>query len=464
MIRTRFAPSPTGLLHLGNMRTALFSALLAKRDQGHFILRIEDTDPERSQEVYFHALMEDLHWLGLDWQEGPKVEGESKPYLQAQRLDIYEKYYQFLLEKKLAYPCFCSEKELELERRAQNSAGLPPRYSGTCAHLSAEQVAAKYAKGLQPTLRFRVPKGEDVFLEDLVVGKRRYKTDDIGDFIIRRSNGLPAFFFCNAVDDALMGVTQVLRGVDHVDNTPRQVMILKALALPIPEYGHISLIVNEKGEPLSKRTGSSSIFELREKGYFPLAVNNHLARLGHYYANENLLSLEELAENFSIKHLGHSAAKHDAVQLEHWQKLTVLQLSAEDLWQWIRAQVQHIIPEDAISAFIEIVRHNIILPEEAVFYAHMLFSDDLVVSSEAQALIEEAGSEFFQVAAQALAETGVDWKLFTQYIKEHTHKKGKALFMPLRAALTGQIHGPELAPTLVLLGIERAKKRLVQWS
>lgn len=278
-VKTRFAPSPTGLLHLGNVRTALFNALYARHGGGVFLLRIEDTDLERSRGEYILSLMEDMHWLGLDWQEGPEADDTHGPYAQSQRGEIYRRYFDELEEQGLAYPCFCSQRELELSRKTQLASGRPPRYAGTCAHLTAEERQKRLDKGIQPTLRFRVENGAVVQFNDLVRGPQAFPTDDIGDFVIRRAEGSAAFFFSNAIDDALMDVTHVLRGEDHLTNTPRQILLQQALGLATPHYGHISMIVGADGAPLSKRTGSRSVRELREAGYLPLAVVNYLARL-----------------------------------------------------------------------------------------------------------------------------------------------------------------------------------------
>ena len=282
-IKTRFCPSPTGYMHLGNIRTAVFNYLLAKALGGVFLLRIEDTDRERSQSLYSDALQKDLEWLGLHWQEGP--------YFQSERQNIYDQYYQQLIDKDLAYPCFCTEEELTLSRKIQRASGKPPRYPGTCAHLTETQIQEKKSSGLIPTLRFRVNDDEVIEFDDLVRGHHRFLGKDIGDFIIRRTDGTSPFMFCNAIDDALMGVTHALRGEDHVANTPRQVLILKALNLPAPQYGHISLIVGPDGSPLSKRHGSQSVQDLRESGYLNIALNNYLARLGHYYEDNRFISL-----------------------------------------------------------------------------------------------------------------------------------------------------------------------------
>jgi len=256
---TRFAPSPTGELHLGNARTALFNLLLARRAGGRFILRIEDTDAERSLESHMHSLLEDLHWLGIGWDAGPDREDALGPYRQSQRGALYAGYFAQLEERRAVYPCFCTPLELELSRRTQLAAGKPPRYAGICRELSAEERARRRGLGLSATLRFRVPGGARVEWDDLVHGPQSFATDDIGDFVVRRADGSAAFFFSNAVDDARMGVTLALRGEDHLANTPRQLLVLEALGLEAPAYGHVALLVGTDGAPLSKRHGATSV-------------------------------------------------------------------------------------------------------------------------------------------------------------------------------------------------------------
>lgn len=258
-MKTRFAPSPTGYLTIGNIRTALFCALLAKHENGVFLLRIEDTDKLRSGQEFAEQLEFDLHWLGLDWQEGPQVGGQSEPYFQSQRQAIYDTYFQKLTDQNQVYPCFCSDEELAISRKIQLSSGQPPRYEGTCRNLTQEQINKKLAEGLKPTLRFRVPENQIIEFTDFVRGPQKFLSHEIGDFIIRRGDGSAAFFFCNAIDDSLMEITHVLRGEDHLTNTPRQLMLLQALKLAQPQYGHLALIVGPDGTPLSKRHGSRSI-------------------------------------------------------------------------------------------------------------------------------------------------------------------------------------------------------------
>lgn len=459
-IKTRFAPSPTGYLHLGNVRTALFNALLARRSDGRFVLRIEDTDQERSQPEYVAALLEDLRWLGLDWQEGPEVGGPCAPYAQAERAVIYTAYYQQLEAAGHVYPCFCTPAELALSRKAQRAAGRPPRYAGTCARLSEAERQARLERGLQPTLRFRTPTGRVIEFTDRVRGPQRFASDDIGDFIIRRADGTPQFFFANAVDDALMGMTQVLRGEDHLTNTPRQLLLLDALELPAPEYGHLALIVGADGGPLSKREGDLSLRELRAAGYLPEALLNYLARLGHHYERDIWMEPEELAAGFALEHLGRAPAHYDAAQLLHWQAEAVRHASPERLWTWMGAAVHQQAPPVHRDELIATIRPNIRFPADAAFWAERLFGADLTLSADSQTVILHAGPDFFTHALAAYAEHGAAYQPLVEALKQRTGMKGKNLFMPLRAALTGETHGPELARILALLPPELARQRL----
>ena len=465
-LKTRFAPSPTGLLHLGNVRTALFNALMASKHKGTFLLRIEDTDLERSQESYIEALIKDLRWLGLVWQEGPGAENSAMTdvhiasYRQSQRGAVYDTYFSVLENNGQVYPCFCTEQELKLARKTQLAAGRPPRYSGRCHRLDKADVAARVAKGEPASLRFHVANGDEVEFEDGVRGLQKFHTDDIGDFIIRRSDGTPAFFFCNAVDDALMNVTLVLRGEDHLTNTPRQILLLQALNLDIPTYAHMAMVVGADGAPLSKRHGSRSVQEMRESGYFALAINNYLARLGHSYESNAYMSLTELAVNFDMAHLGRAPAHFDSAQLLHWQHEAILHASAVELWQWMGAEVHTLIPADVRDSFIRAVRANISLPEHALLWARVILTDELVLSDSAHAVIRAAGQPFFADALQILEQYKTDFRGLSDELKRVSGKKGKALFQPLRAALTGELDGPEMTHLLPLITQPRARQRL----
>ncbi len=461
--KTRFAPSPTGRLHLGNVRTALFNFLLARVRGGVFLLRLEDTDAVRGHEKYARALIEDLRWLGFQWQEGPETGGDRGPYQQSQRGPLYQRHFDALIERGLAYRCFCSEHELEIARKTAIAAGRPPRYSGRCRALSPAAAEARLKDGAPATLRFRVPEGEAIEFEDRVRGRQSFRSDDIGDFVIRRSDGTPAFFFSNAVDDALMGVTLVVRGEDHLTNTPRQILLLQALGLPVPQYAHIALVVGAEGAPLSKRTGSQSVQELRAEGFLPVAINNYLARLGHTYESNALFDLDGLASGFAVERLHRAPARFDEQQLRHWQREALQHESAEALWEWMREAAGARVPEPARAAFVEAVRGNVLTPADARHWAERLFGDDWEPGHAAGAAARAAGAAFFAQALAALERHGLDFRAFADELRRAHGVSGPALYQPLRAALTGALDGPELAKLLPLIGVERARARLAEW-
>ncbi len=462
-MKTRFAPSPTGYIHLGNARTALFNFLFAHSQAGCFLLRIEDSDATRSLLALAKELEEDLLWLGLAWQEGPGQEKGLGPYYQSQRQAIYTLYYEQLVSIGRAYPCFCSESELLMMRKRQLALGKPPRYSGQCRVLTAEQVAEKKAQGQLASLRFHVLPKQVIRFDDFVKGEQSFASDDIGDFVIQRSDGSAAFFFCNAIDDALMAVTHVLRGEDHLTNTPRQIMLLQALGLTIPAYGHMALIVGDDGAPLSKRHGSFSIKGLREAGYFAEALQNYLARLGHTYTNPNFLDIHTLAEQFSLSRLGKSPARYDQTQLLYWQKQALLYLSNEKLAAWLDAKIQSLVPADVKLDFIELMRGTICFPDEAVVWASILFTESnaLSFSPEIKDFLQKCDLIYWDTLLNLLESGNYDFKVLIKQLQATLNLKGKALFVPLRLALTGRHDGPELAKLFDLLGNEKIRERIL---
>ncbi len=450
-IKTRFAPSPTGRLHLGNVRTALFNALYAAQQRGVFLLRIEDTDHARSDEPYIAALEEDLRWLGLDWQEGPEAEAPHAPYRQSERDAVYADYFHRLEAAGRVYPCFCTERELKLERKAQLSAGRPPRYSGRCACIAPEEATRRLQAGDEATLRFRVPEGETVAFDDLVRGAQGFATADIGDFIVRRASGSPAFFFSNAVDDAVMGVTHVLRGEDHLTNTPRQILLLQALDLNIPAYGHISMIVGDDGAPLSKRHGSSTLVDLREQGYLPAAINAYLARLGHHFEDDALFDWDELVAGFDLQRLGKAPARFDEGQLRHWQRVAVDRCEIRELMDWLGRDNLNPIPRHDRVEFLETVRPNILFTADVHYWSEVVYGDLPPFSDAAQDALREATPGFYTKAAAAAAAGHNDLAGLSAVLKEQLGVKGRALFHPLRVALTGEAGGPELGRLMALM-------------
>jgi glutamyl-tRNA synthetase len=439
---TRFAPSPTGSLHLGNARTALFNFLAARSSGGRFILRIEDTDAERSADHLLQQQLADLRWLGLQWDEGPDVGGPHAPYRQSERASHYSAAVESLQERGMVYPCFCSPEELQLSRRAQLSAGRPPRYARTCAALSAEDVAHRLASGKRPALRFRVPDHRTVEFDDLIHGPQRFATNDIGDFVILRADGSAAFFLGNAVDDAAMGVSLVLRGDDHLANTPRQILLLQSLGMEVPRYGHLPLLLAPSGTPLSKREGAASLHDLRELGFIPSAICNYLVRLGHACGHDAWLDLADMPRHFDLARTSHSAARFDEAQLRHWQREALSRASGDEVREWLGHRLERLGDAARQQAFVAAVRGNVLLPADVDVWLRAACDEDLVPSPDAAAQISSAGPAFFAAAEHA-------WPAHAA-----------ALFMPLRAALTGETHGPELAPFTALMGPERVAHRL----
>jgi glutamyl-tRNA synthetase len=405
------------------------------------------------------ALCADLAWLGLDWDEGPDRPGPHAPYRQSQRTSIYQQYFERLESEQLAYPCFCSSLELDLARRAQLAAGRPPRYAGTCRELTAGERAARLAQGRKPSLRFRVPAGRRIEFEDLVHGAQSYLSDDIGDFIIRREDGSAAFFFSNALDDALMGVSHVLRGEDHLSNTPRQRLLLEALALRPPQYGHVSLLVGDDGTPLSKRHGATGVRELRDAGYASQAVCNHLFRLGHSTPLNQMLSAPQMAAAFDLAHLQRAPAHFELAQLRHWQSEWVHALSAGEARDWLRPILPPDLTPEQADAFIAAVLPNVVLAEDARLWRQIIYGEAMSYEEPALRTAREAGPEFFTAAANAISDRADIGALRTA-----TGRKGAAFFMPLRAALTGRLHGPELAPLLAAMPAERVRARLLHFA
>jgi glutamyl-tRNA synthetase len=454
---TRFAPSPTGLLHLGNARTALFSWLYARHQGGRFVVRIEDTDTDRSRREHVTALLEDLAWLGLDYDAGPGRDDGLGPYFQSERAPLYAAAFARLEADGRAYPCYCTELELEVARATQKSRGEPPRYPGTCRRLDAAGRARRAAEGRAVPLRFAVPAGITIAYEDLVRGAQSFHSDALGDFVIRRADGTASFLTSNALDDARMRITHVLRGEDHVANTPLQLMLLDALGEQAPQYGHLPLLVGHDGAPLAKRRGAQSVAGLRAEGYLAQAVLNLLYRLGHSAAVEGWLERDTMIGAFRPDHLGRAPARLDAAQLTHWQKEAVRHAPAEALAAWLPA----IVPPAARMAFLAAVRANLVLPGDALPLAEIVYG----VLGRPEGAIRQAiaaAGEATYVAALAALDAGGDWQAITRAVREATGRKGRELYQPLRAALTHALEGPELGPLLALMPVAVPRLRLAQ--
>ena len=457
---TRFAPSPSGSLHLGNARTALYNHLAARAGGGRMVLRIEDTDAERSDERHLVALLADLRWLGIEWDEGPDVGGPHAPYRQSERVRRHADAVAALGVAGRAYPCFCSPETLAISRKAQLAAGRPPRYAGTCAALGADDVARRIAAGEPHAMRFRVEAGRVVEFDDLVHGPQRFPTDDIGDFVIARADGSASFFLGNAIDDADMGVTLVLRGDDHLANTPRQLLILEALGRGAPSYGHLPLLLGPSGAPLSKRDGAAGLGDLRSQGWLPGAIRNYLVRLGHGCGGDDWLDDEAMPARFDLAHVSRSAARYDESQLRHWQREAVTRAGIEELLAWLGTRLGPLGAPERRAAFVAAVRGNLLLPDDALPLVRVVCDDVVAIEAEAAAAIGGAGPAFYAAALDAWRRSGGDFRAFATATGAATGCKGATLYRPLRAALTGLTHGPELAPLVALIGDERVVRRL----
>lgn len=459
-MRLRFAPSPTGQLHVGNARTALFNWLLAHGKDGTFILRIEDTDAERSTRESEISILEDLRWLGLDWDEGPDVEGPHGPYRQSERLHLYASYANELIGGDHAYYCFCSPRQLDADRQALLASGRPPRYAGTCRDLPKGEVRARKDAGERPVIRFRVPVDVDVTFADLVRGDVTFSSEVIGDPVIVRSDGRPAYNFAVVVDDALMEITHVIRGEDHISNTPRQLLMYQALGFTPPQFAHVSLVMGPDHTPLSKRHGATSVLEFRERGYLPEALVNYLALIGWSPGgDEELLPVGELASRFNVEDVGHSAGIFDPEKLawmnRHYMKAAApARLAAECARYFLQAgfMLQRT-PEamDYLASLLPMAVGSVDRLEEITDRVRFVFAYDAAAARarpEIAAVLHEPGArEVIEALAVEITGPLLDREVFramANRVKERSGQKGKSLFHPIRAALTGESGGPEL--------------------
>lgn len=406
-------------------------------------------------------LFEDLRWLGLEWDEGPDIGGPHATYRRQQRRAIYEGWLAQLDAAGLTYPCFCTPSELSAARRGQTASGRTPRYPGTCRELCEEERAERLVRGQPAAIRFRVPPGRVLQFTDLAHGERTFHSDDIGDFILRRADGSTALFFSNAIDDALMEVSLVLRGDDHLANTPRQMLILQALGMPIPRYAHVALLRDGTGAPLSKRRGAPTVRDLRRRGYLPQALRNYLVRLGHSCTTEAWLGDAQMRADFDVQRLTPGAARLDEAQLRHWQRQAVAHLCPIGLRVWLADQLPAELSVEVRTRFCAAIRDDIEFPADAKRWVDIVFGRLQERTPEAQAAIREAGEQFFATARRVLRDRPAEFTLAAQQIGQLTDLQGAQLDVPLRAAITGQTIGPELAPLLPLIPAEEVAARLV---
>ncbi len=468
--RVRFAPSPTGHLHVGNVRTALFNWLYVRKQNGKFILRIEDTDLDRSTKESENIIYEDLKWLGLDWDEGPESGGEAGPYRQSERTDLYKEYTDRLLEEGKAYYCFCSPEELEEARKKAEKEKRPPKYNRKCLGLSQEEVKKRLESGEEATIRFRVPDGETVFWYDVVKGKTEIPTEVIGDQIIVRANGIPRYNYAVVIDDHLMGITHVIRGDDHVPNTPLQLLLFQAFGWDIPKFAHLSMIVGEDHARLSKRHGATSINQFKEKGYLPEALLNYLALLGWSPGGdaEEKMTSRELIDKFSLKKVSSSPGVFDVKKLNWLNSLYIHEKGGAELLQdLLPFLTEHgALPEklegdskEWFERFAESAKTSLVTLADVNEQFDKLVKFDPAsidkTSEEAALMNEEGTKELIKLLAdEAAGIPPVDndkYREMMMFAMKKTERKGKKLFHPFRVALTGQLSGMELDQLVPLL-------------
>ncbi|KAH9318491.1 hypothetical protein KI387_020260, partial [Taxus chinensis] len=468
-VRVRFAPSPTGNLHVGGARTALFNYLFARSKGGKFILRIEDTDLERSTKESEKVVLRDLAWLGLDWDEGPDKGGNFGPYRQTERNTLYKDYAEMLLNSGHVYRCFCSNEELDRMREEAKLKQLPPVYTGKWASATDEEIQEEFNKGSLFTYRFRVPKEGTMKINDLVRGEVSWNLDTLGDFVIMRSNGQPVYNFCVAVDDATMGISHVIRAEEHLPNTLRQALIYEALGFSMPFFAHVSLILAPDRSKLSKRHGATSVGQFKELGFLPQAMVNYLALLGwNDGTEEEYFNIDQLIKKFSVDRITKSGAIFDLAKLrwmngqhlralpvdelarllgEHWKNTGILSESKGSFIHEATELLKDGI--DLVSGSDQALADLLSYPLQSTLASpegREVINDNL--SEVAEALLSDYDSGKLQ---NALESGPPGWQNWVKSFGKALKRKGKRLFMPLRVILTGKLHGPDMGATILLL-------------
>ncbi len=476
-IRVRYAPSPTGYLHIGNARTALFNYLFTKNLNGDFIIRVEDTDVSRNIENGVESQLSNLRWLGIDWDESVDKKGKYGPYNQLKRLEegLYKPFIDKLLEEKKAYKCFCTSEELEKEATRQKEQGQIPKYQGKCCNLSEEEINEKEKSGIDYTIRFKVEKDIDIKWDDIVKGNVLFNSNDVsGDFNIVKRDGIPTYNFAVVIDDHLMEISHVLRGEDHISNTPKQIMIYNALGLSIPKFGHMALIVNQEGKKLSKRDGGIIQFieQYKDLGYIPEAMFNFISLLGWSpETEEEIFSKEEFIKLFDANRLSKSSAKFDVAKLTWINNMYMKSLDEEKYKELVYPFLKeeyNIDLDKRVEKIMMLYKNQISYGKEIVEVSKLFFKE-FEISSEGKEFLltleEKKVQEIKEVIIKKISDDKFDLnaenvKELINLVKEETGLKGKNLFMPIRILTTGQMHGPELSDTLEILGKENLLKNL----
>jgi glutamyl-tRNA synthetase len=484
-VRVRIAPSPTGPLHLGTARTALFNFLFARHTGGTFIFRLEDTDQARSTEAFERDIIDGLHWLKIRWDEGPAVGDEPErgaygPYRQMQRLDRYTEAAERLLAQDKAYYCYCTPEELDAERKRQEAARQTARYNGRCARLTAAERIAFEAAGRQPVVRFRIPADRTIDFDDIVRGHVEIDTSALGgDLVILRSDGTPLYHFTVAVDDAAMAITHVIRGEDHLSNTPKHILLFEAMGAPIPRFGHLPLILNPDRTKMSKRKSQTAVADYRAQGFIPEAFVNYLALLGWSTGTEEeVLSLAELIERFELSAVNKAGAIFDRGRIEWLNGQWIRRLSADDLIDRLRpflqadldaGRVDWLPSDEEMRALLPVVQERLPTLAAVGELIGFMFVKDL--EPDVAAVVPKhwdaaTTADALSAARRTIADVGrVSWEAdeieppLRRLVEERGWKAGD-LFMAIRVAITGRTVSPPLFDTMVALGYERTLQRL----
>lgn len=477
-VRVRYAPSPTGYLHIGNARTALFNYLFAKHYDGDFVIRIEDTDIARNLEDGESSQFSNLEWLGLNWDESVNKDGGYGPYRQSERGHIYKPLIDKLLAEDKAYKCYMTQEELEAEREEQIARGEMPRYGGKHAHLTLEEQKAFEAEGRQPSIRFRVPQNKTYTFNDIVKGEVSFDSNGIGDWVIVKKDGIPTYNFAVAIDDHYMEISHVIRGDDHISNTPKQLMIFEAFGFETPKFAHMTLIVNEERKKLSKRDGQILQFieQYKDLGYLPEALFNFIGLLGWSpEGEEEIFSKEEFIKIFDEKRLSKSPAFFDKKKLEWINNQYMKEKDSETVFEMTIPHMVKagLLPESPSEAELSWARDLVGLYQEQMSCAgeivplsELFFREHLDFSDEAKEVLngEQVPTVMTELIKQFESlepfDEPAEIKKSIKAVQKETGVKGKQLFMPIRVAVTGQTHGPELPNTIALLGRDKVLSRL----
>lgn len=464
-VRVRFAPSPTGHLHIGSVRTALFNFLYARRHGGQFLLRLEDTDTNRNIEGAELAFLDGFRWLGIEWDEGLAVGGPHAPYRCMERLDLYRSRVQTLLDAGQAYPCFCTDDVLSAEREAAEREGRVPRYSGRCRTMSPDERDRRKHAGEPYSVRFHVEPGQEIVIDDLIRDSVVFQTEDIGDFVIVKSNGIPTYNFQVVIDDADMEITHVIRAEEHLSNTPRQILIYQAFGFDIPKFAHVPIVLDEHRKKLSKRDPSVLPIQTYESlGYVPQAIINFLALLGWSpEGEEEIFSLEGLSAKFDLARVSRSGAVFDVDKLNWMAKEYFKALPLEQATEMVKRQIDQVNWVVPAGVHGEWLRDIVALFQEQMACAHdflelasSFFQPTVDMGEEAAELFHDPVAKQVVEAYLKLCDTDEAWtadasrQRFKQIQSEHGIK-GRALFMPVRAAVTGHVHGPDLQKLIAAL-------------